>query len=129
MAETTGRYGDNADTRAGDEDARRSGRRHVGVAEAKGTFSAMIEGVQHRGERYVIERHGKPAAALVSLEELDRLEERAAPPARQNDGLTGLIGLFRGVLTDEEIDEMIAEIYADRERDVPREIDTSEWGV
>ncbi|MCY4616400.1 MAG: type II toxin-antitoxin system Phd/YefM family antitoxin [Chloroflexi bacterium] len=128
MAETTGRYGDNADTRAGDEDARRSGRRHVGVAEAKGTFSAMIEGVQHRGERYVIERHGKPAAALVSLEELDRLESQRPAPQGMTGGL-GFIGMWRGILTDEEIDDMVDAIYADRENDVPREVDTSDWGV
>ena len=128
MAETTGRYGANADTRAGDEDARRSGRRHVGVAEAKGTFSAMIEGVQHRGERYVIERHGKPAAALVSLEELDRLESQRPTPQGMTGGL-GFIGMWRGILTDEEIDDMVDAIYADRENDVPREVDTSDWAV
>ena len=128
MAETTGRYGDSADTRAGDGDARRSGRRHVGVAEAKGTFSAMIEGVQHRGERYVIERHGKPAAALVSLEELDRLESQRPTPRGMTGGL-GLIGMWRGSLTDADIDDMVDAIYADRENDVPREVDTSEWGV
>ena len=128
MAETTGRYGDNADTRAGDEDARPSGRRHVGVAEAKGTFSAMIEGVQHRGERYVIERHGKPAAALVSLEELDRLESQRPAPQGMTGGL-GLIGMWRGSLTDADIDDMVDAIYADRENDVPREVDTSDWAV
>lgn len=106
-----------------------AGARHVGVSEAKATFSALIEGVQHRGERYVIERHGKPAAALVSMDELEGLEDRKAAPTRQNDGLSGLIGLFSGIMTDEEIDDMVAAIYADRERDVPREIDTSEWGV
>ena len=30
-------------------------------------------------------------------------------------------------ITDDEIDEMVEAIYADRERDVPREIDTSDW--
>ena len=58
MAEARGRYGDDTDATA--EDDRQSDSRHVGVAEAKGTFSALIEGVQHRGERYVIERHGVP---------------------------------------------------------------------
>ena len=128
MAETTGRYGDDGDAGVADEDARRSGRRHVGVAEAKGTFSAMIEGVQHRGERYVIERHGKPAAALVSLEELDRLESQRPSPRGMTGGL-GLIGMWRGSLTDADIDDMVDAIYADRENDVPREVDTSGWAV
>ena len=128
MAETRGRYGDDADKGAADEGARRLGPRHLGVAEAKGTFSAMIEGVQHRGERYVIERHGKPAAALVSVEELERLEAQRPSPQGMTGGL-GLIGMWRGVLSDEEIDDMVAAIYADRENDIPREIDTSDWGV
>ena len=96
--------------------------RHVGVAEARATFSALIEGVQHRSERYVIERHGKPAAALVNVEELERLESGA-----RHTGGWGLIGMWRGILTDDEIDEMVEAIYADRERDIPRDIDTSEW--
>ena len=127
MAETRGRYGDDAGAGAAD-DARRSDPRHVGVAEAKGTFSAMIEGVQHRGERYVIERHGKPAAALVSLDELERLEAQRPAPPGMTGGL-GLIGMWRGMLSDEEIDDMVATIYAARENDVPREVDTSGWAV
>ena len=59
----------------------------------------MIEGVQHRGERYVIERHGKPAGALVSVEELERLEAQRPSPHGMSGGL-GLIGMWRGVLSD-----------------------------
>ena len=122
MAETRPGYGNAKDGEAASEQDTESGPRHVGVAEAKATFSALIEGVQHRSERYVIERHGKPAAALVSVEELERLE---AGPIRT--GGWGLIGMWRGILTDDEIDEMVEAIYADRERDIPRDIDTSEW--
>ena len=122
MAEDPARYGSTNDRQAADGESPEAGPRHVGVAEAKATFSALIEGVQHRSERYVIERHGKPAAALVSVEELERLE---AGPIRT--GGWGLIGMWRGILTDDEIDEMVEAIYADRERDIPRDIDTSEW--
>ena len=116
-----------AETPAGYDEGLEDGPKHVGVAEAKATFSALIEGVQHRSERYVIERHGKPAAALVSVEELERLgaEESAE---RRNDGLSGFIGLFDGLLTDEEIDEMVDHIYAGRERDrySPARVDFSD---
>ena len=126
MAEDPARYGNANDREAADEANAASGPRHVGVAEAKGTFSALIEGVQHRGEHYVIERHGKPAAALVSVEELERLEADRLPAWRPTGGW-GLIGLLSDVMTDEEIDDMVDAIYADRERDVPRDIDTSDW--
>ena len=124
MAETRGRYGGDAGGDAAG-DARRMDPRHVGVAEAKGTFSAMIEGVQHRGERYVIERHGKPAAALVSLEELERLEAQR-PASKGMTGGLGFIGLWGNTPSD-VIDEMIDHIYAERERDMGREVDTSDW--
>jgi prevent-host-death family protein len=123
MSEGKGRYGD--DTNATDKDDRQSDSRHVGVAEAKGTFSAMIEGVQHRGERYVIERHGKPAAALVSVEELGIIEARRAPSEQMTGGLR-LLGLWRDVPRD-AISEVVDHIYAERERDLGREVDTSSW--
>ncbi len=126
MTDDPARYGNANDREAAYQENPESGPRHVGVAEAKGTFSALIEGVQHRGEHYVIERHGKPAAALVSVEELESLEADRLPAPGRTGGLR-LSGMWRGILSDEEIDEMVAAIYADRERDVPREIDTSDW--
>ncbi len=126
MNETSERIGARArEAHAGPSE---SAAKHLGVSEAKATFSALIEGVQHRGERYVIERHGKPAAALVSLEELDRLESQRRARQGMTGGL-GLIGMWRGILTDADIDDMVDAIYADRENDVPREVDTSDWGV
>ena len=126
MTEDPAGYKKANDREAADEANAASGPRHVGVAEAKATFSALIEGVQHRSERYVIERHGKPAAALVSVEELERLGTDRLPAWRPTGGW-GLIGLLSDIMTDEEIDEMVDGIYEDRERDIPRDIDTSDW--
>ena len=127
MADDPARYGSTNDRQAADGESPEAGPRHVGVAEAKATFSALIEGVQHRSERYVIERHGKPAAALVSVEELERLEGRRAAPLGHTGG-AGLIGLFKGLLTNEEIDEMVDAIYAARDRDrySPARVDFSD---
>ncbi len=47
----------------------------VGTHEAKTHLSEYINRVHYGGERIVIERHGKPVAALVSTEDLARLEE------------------------------------------------------
>lgn len=49
----------------------------VGAYEAKTHFSDYLNRVRYRGERIVIERHGKPVAALVGMEDLKALE--AAP--------------------------------------------------
>ena len=47
----------------------------VGTHEAKTHLSEYLNRVHYRGERVVIERHGKPVAALVGIEDLARLEE------------------------------------------------------
>ena len=49
----------------------------VGTHEAKTHLSEYINRVRYGGERIVIERHGKPVAALVGTGDLARLEESA----------------------------------------------------
>jgi len=46
----------------------------VGVHEAKTHFSEYLNRAAYRGERIVVERHGKPVGALVSVADLQRLE-------------------------------------------------------
>ena len=41
--------------------------RKLGLTEARQNFSELVEGVQYRGNTYIINRHGKPAAAVVPL--------------------------------------------------------------
>ena len=44
------------------------------VAEAKNRFSDVLRRAEYGGERVVVERHGKPVAAIVSTDDLRRLE-------------------------------------------------------
>jgi len=44
------------------------------VAEAKNRFSDLLRRAQYGGERVIVERHGKPVAAIVSTDDLRRLE-------------------------------------------------------
>ena len=46
----------------------------VSVREAKARFSELSNRVVWGGERFIIERHGKPFVALVSVDDLRRLE-------------------------------------------------------
>ena len=41
--------------------------RKLGLTEARQNFSELVEGVQYRGDTYIINRHGRPAAAVVPL--------------------------------------------------------------
>ena len=42
--------------------------RKLGITQAREEFSTVIEQVQYQGDSYIISRHGKPAAAVVSIE-------------------------------------------------------------
>lgn len=46
----------------------------VGTHEAKTRLSEYLNRVCYGGERIVIERHGRPIAGLVGMEDLERLE-------------------------------------------------------
>jgi len=81
--------------------------RSVSLAEAKAKLSECVREAE-RGDSIVITRHGKPVAALVRSEELERLERlRAAGPA---GGLAGLAGGWEG-------SEELAKVLEDRTRD------------
>ncbi|NOZ06576.1 MAG: type II toxin-antitoxin system Phd/YefM family antitoxin [Chloroflexi bacterium] len=42
--------------------------RELGVTKARQVFGTMVEQVQYRGDTYIINRHGKPAAAVVPMQ-------------------------------------------------------------
>ena len=85
----------------------------VSTAQAKAQFSALVDDVAHGGEHVIIERKGKPLAALVSIEELARLEKYQAMSAKPQ-GALALVGAWRA-LDDAVIDFLITNIDAERE--------------
>ena len=42
--------------------------RNLGITEARGNFREIVDQVQYKGEKVIINRHGKPAAAVVPIE-------------------------------------------------------------
>lgn len=62
--------------------------RALSVAEAKRRFSDVLGAIHHRGERVVVERRGRPIAAIVPLDDLARLEGESAR------GVLALVGAF-----------------------------------
>ncbi|MDA0271100.1 MAG: type II toxin-antitoxin system Phd/YefM family antitoxin [Chloroflexi bacterium] len=93
----------------------------ISLAEAKARFSAVVDGVLHRRTRYVIERHGKPVAAMVTLEDLQRLEATGST-ADEPLGALALLGAW-GDVADSEIDAFIADIRAARDADTGRPVE------
>jgi len=47
----------------------------ITVTRLRSAVAETVSEVQFRGERVVLERHGKAVAAVVSIEDLDLLEE------------------------------------------------------
>ena len=79
------------------------------VADAKKHLSELMSRVAYNHERFLILRHGKPMAALVSAEDLARLEQE--PVAAK-----GLLAAVGALADFDELDEMIEEIYLQREQ-------------
>lgn len=98
--------------------------RRVGLAEAKAKFSAIVDGVAHRGERYVVERHGKGVAALVSVEDLEVIE-RLRAGADRPAGAMALVALWHDV-ADEEIDALVDILVRTRAGDASRPVELAE---
>ena len=86
----------------------------INVAEAKKRFSELIERVGH-GERIVIARRGTPVMGIVPPNEVGGPAGGVA--RRQPVGLAAVAG----ALSDwDDIDDAVAEIYAQRDRAVDR---------
>lgn len=75
----------------------------VRVTEAKAHLSELMARVGYGGERFVIERRGRPLAALVGVEDLERLEK-----GDSTSRPVGAIGLVRawGEAEEPEVDDV-----------------------
>lgn len=82
----------------------------VTVAEARRNFSDLLAQVELLGRRYVIARRGRPKAALVSVEDLARLEamEGAGPAPRRGAREQALLALEQAGLLRPVSPELLA---------------------
>jgi antitoxin (DNA-binding transcriptional repressor) of toxin-antitoxin stability system len=83
--------------------------KNLGVAEAKKRFSELVGRIVHKGERFIVERKGKPVMAMVSLEDLQKLEQ--IPGKKMSKGVLAAIGAWEDF---ENLDEVVVEIYRAR---------------
>ena len=80
----------------------------LGVGDAKKRLSELMSRAAYRGERFLIQRRGRPMAALVSAEDLERLEQE--PVAAK--GLLAAVGAWADY---EDLDQVVGDIYLQRE--------------
>lgn len=93
----------------------------MNLGEAKAKLSAVVEDVHRTANRYLVMRHGKPAAAIVSVEDLTRLDE-SDPLAPSPAGAMSLVGLWADV-EDDALDEVLRDVYESRANDPGRPVD------
>lgn len=98
--------------------------RTVTSAEAKAHFSELVGQVAYGGNQVIIERRGKPVAALVSVADLERLKQ-GQPGSGRPRGALALLGLWRDV-GDDIIDSIVVDIYAQRELETGRPVELEE---
>ena len=83
------------------------------VADAKRNLSELMSRAAYNNERFLIQRRGKPMAALVSIEDLAWLEKEPVAPK----------GLLAPMAEFEELESMVEEIYRQREQAQDRPVD------
>ncbi len=89
--------------------------KNIGVAEVKKSFSAVISEVSLKGEHFVIEKKGKPMAALVSVQELQRIE--GSKEKEKKKGLLAAIGAWEDF---EDLESTVSAIYEKRKKSKDR---------
>ncbi len=76
----------------------------VGAFEARRNFGEILQEVAARGDRYVVERHGKAVAAVVPVEVYEQWKRSRADFFAKLRALTGAANL-----TPEEADRLARE--------------------
>lgn len=92
------------------------------TADIKARLSEMIGKVVYGHERLVVLRRGKPVAALVSLQDLQRLEALDAAGTEQLE-IHPIMRAFAGWAERDALDTFSDEIYQNRAATLGREVE------
>jgi prevent-host-death family protein len=77
----------------------------IGVAEVKKHFSEVVNEVSQGRAHFIIEKKGRPMAAMVSIEELEMLEN--AKKGERKKGLLAAVGAWEDFENLEEVLKVI----------------------
>jgi prevent-host-death family protein len=91
--------------------------RTIKLSEARSTFSSLINDVFRTRGRVLIEKSGIPVAAVVSLDDLERLERLDTERAARNATLETYASNFDEYSSEQieiEVAKAIAEVRSDR---------------
>lgn len=77
----------------------------IGVTEAREQFRAIVDEVQYQGDKYVINRHGKPAVAVVPIQVYENWKQ-------QRKRLLELLHDVQSANPDVQPDEVMQDVLA-----------------
>lgn len=89
----------------------------VSVADAKRDFSELMSRVALKKERFVIERKGKAMAALINVDDLEKLE--TLPEGNGKKGLLAAVGAWEDY---PEFERFITKLYLVRQKSKDRRV-------
>ena len=93
------------------------------TAHVKAHLSEIVGRVAYGRERLIVLRRGKPIAAIVSVEDLHKLEAMDAAGERSESVVVHpIMHAYGGWAHRTDVDELLAEIYADRKAATGREV-------
>ncbi len=91
--------------------------KNIGVAEVKKRFSEVMSEISQLGEHFIIEKKGKPLAAMIGLKDLEIIEKAGKKEKRK--GLLAAIGAWEEF---EGLDEVVKDIYKKRKKSEDRKV-------
>ena len=77
----------------------------IGVTKARDEFRKIVDEVQYRGDKYVINRHGKPAVAVVPVQVYENWKQ-------QRNRLFDLINEVQAANPEADPDEVMQDVLA-----------------
>ena len=75
----------------------------IGVTKARDELRTIVDEVQYRGDKYVINRHGKPAVAVVPVQIYENWK-------KQRQRLFALINEVQAANQDADADEVMQDV-------------------
>lgn len=88
----------------------------ISASEARQTFATLVNRVNREHRRVIVEKSGIPVAALVTIEDLERLRQLDRDRAARHAFLESMREPFKDVPTEElerEIERALAEVRSE----------------
>jgi len=88
----------------------------MNVAEAKKKFSELLARTAYNGERFIINRRGKPMAVLIGLDDFALLEQQI----HSSEKPKGLLAAAEALAGFEGFEEIMDDVYSSRSESTSR---------